>query len=189
MDARETALLTLNACERQGGWSDGALKKQISAAGLDSRDAALATQLCCRCAAEPDAAWTSIWPSFSNIPLQADGGAGGPGPAPGGLPDAVPGPGIPHSAAVNRVRRADPSPLQEPPGARGWSTASSAVWRGAWSVCPPSHSGTRWITCPSLYSHPAWMVREFILLTLAERRPLRLLLRANNSAACHGGPW
>ena len=46
MDARETALLTLNACERQGGWSDGALKKQISAAGLDSRDAALATQLC-----------------------------------------------------------------------------------------------------------------------------------------------
>ena len=46
MDAREVALLTLNACERQGGWSDGALKKQISAGGLDSRDAGLATQLC-----------------------------------------------------------------------------------------------------------------------------------------------
>ena len=29
MDAREVALLTLNACERQGGWSDGVLKKQI----------------------------------------------------------------------------------------------------------------------------------------------------------------
>ena len=46
MDAREVALLTLNTCQRQGGWSDGALKKQLAAAGLDSRDAALATQLC-----------------------------------------------------------------------------------------------------------------------------------------------
>ena len=35
MDAREAALLTLNTCERQGGWSDGALKKQLAAAGLD----------------------------------------------------------------------------------------------------------------------------------------------------------
>ena len=31
MDAREAALLTLNTCERQGGWSDGALKKQLAA--------------------------------------------------------------------------------------------------------------------------------------------------------------
>lgn len=46
MDAREVALLTLNACERQGGWSDGVLKRQIAEAGLDARDAALATQLC-----------------------------------------------------------------------------------------------------------------------------------------------
>lgn len=46
MDAREVALLTLNACERQGGWSDGILKKQLAEANLDSRDAALATQLC-----------------------------------------------------------------------------------------------------------------------------------------------
>ena len=46
MDAREVALLTLNTCQRQGGWSDGVLKKQLAAAALDSRDAALATQLC-----------------------------------------------------------------------------------------------------------------------------------------------
>lgn len=46
MDARQVALLTLNACERQGGWSDGVLKKQLAQEGLDSRDAALATQLC-----------------------------------------------------------------------------------------------------------------------------------------------
>ena len=45
-NAREVALLTLSACDRQGAWSDLALKKNIRAAGLDSRDAALATRLC-----------------------------------------------------------------------------------------------------------------------------------------------
>ena len=44
--AREVALLTLCACERQGGWSDGLLKKNIREAKLDNRDAALATKLC-----------------------------------------------------------------------------------------------------------------------------------------------
>lgn len=46
MDAREVALLTLFACERQGAWSDGHLKKQIREARLDARDGALATRLC-----------------------------------------------------------------------------------------------------------------------------------------------
>lgn len=44
--AREVALVTLSACEKQGAWSDLTLKKNIRAAGLDSRDAALATRLC-----------------------------------------------------------------------------------------------------------------------------------------------
>lgn len=46
MTAREVALLTLSAMERQGAWSDGYLKKAIRDAGLDRRDAALATRLC-----------------------------------------------------------------------------------------------------------------------------------------------
>lgn len=46
MTARETALLTLVACERQGAWSDGHLKKAIRQAQLDRRDAALASRLC-----------------------------------------------------------------------------------------------------------------------------------------------
>lgn len=46
MDAREVALRTLSACQRQGAWSDGHLKKAIREAGLDSRDGALATTLC-----------------------------------------------------------------------------------------------------------------------------------------------
>lgn len=44
--ARETAVLTLAACERQGAWSDGHLKRAIREQKLDRRDAALATRLC-----------------------------------------------------------------------------------------------------------------------------------------------
>ncbi|MBM6925616.1 16S rRNA (cytosine(967)-C(5))-methyltransferase RsmB [Pseudoflavonifractor phocaeensis] len=46
MTARDVALRALVACEKQGAWSDGFLKKTLRAAGLDSRDAALATRLC-----------------------------------------------------------------------------------------------------------------------------------------------
>ena len=44
--ARETAVLTLAACEKQGAWSDGYLKRAIREQGLDRRDGALATRLC-----------------------------------------------------------------------------------------------------------------------------------------------
>ncbi len=45
-NAREAALRALAACESQGAWSDGVLKRTIREAGLDSRDAALATRIC-----------------------------------------------------------------------------------------------------------------------------------------------
>ena len=35
MSARDTALKTLIACRRQNAWSDGALKQNIQADGLD----------------------------------------------------------------------------------------------------------------------------------------------------------
>lgn len=146
MDARETALLTLNACERQGGWSDGALKKQISAAGLDSRDAALATQLCAG-VLQNQMLLDFYLAHFSNIPLKRMEGRVVQALRLGAYQmlflDR-----IPHSAAVNRTVELTRATARTP-GRRGWSTASSAVWRGAWSVCPPSHSGTRWSTCPS----------------------------------------
>lgn len=44
--AREVAMLTLAACERQGAWSEGYLKRALRQQGLDRRDAALATRLC-----------------------------------------------------------------------------------------------------------------------------------------------
>lgn len=44
--AREVALKALVACHRQGAWADGALKRELAKAGLDSRDGALASRLC-----------------------------------------------------------------------------------------------------------------------------------------------
>ena len=69
MDAREVALLTLYTCERQGGWSDGALKKQIAAAALDARDAALATNLCFG-VIQNQMLLDFYLSKFSNIPLK-----------------------------------------------------------------------------------------------------------------------
>lgn len=46
MTAREAALLSLAACDSQGAWSDGYLKKAGRTSWLDSRDMALATRLC-----------------------------------------------------------------------------------------------------------------------------------------------
>ena len=46
MSAREAALLTFVAMERQKAWSNGHLKKVIQEEHLDKRDAALATRLC-----------------------------------------------------------------------------------------------------------------------------------------------
>lgn len=44
--AREVAVLTLTACDRQGAWSEGYLKRMLREQKLDRRDAALATRLC-----------------------------------------------------------------------------------------------------------------------------------------------
>ena len=46
MGARETALSTLIACRRQGGWSNAVLKDTVRRDRLDGREAALATRLC-----------------------------------------------------------------------------------------------------------------------------------------------
>lgn len=46
MGARETALNALIACRKEGAWSNGVLKTYVRRDGLDSRDAALAAQLC-----------------------------------------------------------------------------------------------------------------------------------------------
>ena len=69
MDARQVALAVLCACERQGGWSDGVLKRQLAQAGLGSRDAALATQLCFG-VVQNKLLLDFYLSKFSNIPLK-----------------------------------------------------------------------------------------------------------------------
>ena len=44
--ARETALIVLAACRRDGAWSDGRLKAEIRENGLSRADAALCTHIC-----------------------------------------------------------------------------------------------------------------------------------------------
>lgn len=44
--ARQVALQALTACQKQGAWSDGILRNLIRSAGLDRRDAALASRIC-----------------------------------------------------------------------------------------------------------------------------------------------
>ena len=46
MGARETALNSLIACRKAGGWSNGVLKEEILRSRLDSREAGLAARLC-----------------------------------------------------------------------------------------------------------------------------------------------
>lgn len=45
MTAREAALRTLVACEKQDAWADGFLKRTLKEGGLEGREAALATRL------------------------------------------------------------------------------------------------------------------------------------------------
>lgn len=61
--------MTLNTCQRQGGWSDGALKKQLAAGGLEGREAALATQLCFG-VVQNEMLLDFYISKFSNIPLR-----------------------------------------------------------------------------------------------------------------------
>ena len=65
MSAREAALLTLVAMERQKAWSNGHLKKVIQEQRLDRRDAALATRLCFG-VIQTACCWTTI--SSSTLP-------------------------------------------------------------------------------------------------------------------------
>ena len=176
MDARETALLALNACERQGGWSDGALKKQISAAGLDSRDAALATQLCAG-VLQNQMLLDFYLAHFSNIPLKRMEGRVVQALRRGAYQmlflDR-----IPHSAAVNRSVELTRAYCKNPRAAGMVNGILRSLERSLERLPTiPQRDPVEYLSI--LYSHPAWMVREF-LLTLGNDGAAALL-RANNA--------
>lgn len=176
MDAREVALLTLNACQRQGGWSDGVLKKQLAAAGLDSRDSALATQLCFG-VVQNQLLLDFYLSSFSNIALKRMEGKVVQALRLGAY-QLLFMDKIPHSAAVNScvdlVKRHCKNQR-----AVGMVNAVLRSLERSLDNLPIIPSTDRVHYLSVLYSHPEWLVREY-LLTLGEEE-LPQLLAAHNS--------
>jgi len=176
MDAREVALLTLHACERQGGWSDGTLKKQIAAAQLDGRDAALATNLCFG-VIQNQLLLDFYLSKFSNIPLKR-------------MENKVLQAlrlgayqmlfltKIPHSAAVDQSVRLTREHSKNP-RAPGMVNAILRSFQRSMDHLPtiPQQDMAEYLSI--LYSHPKWLVQE--LLAVLGEQETGDYLRANNS--------
>jgi len=176
MDAREVALLTLHTCERQGGWSDGTLKKQITAAGLDSRDAALATNLCFG-VIQNQLLLDFYLSKFSNIPLKR-------------MENKVLQAlrlgayqmlfltKIPHSAAVDQSVRLTREHSKNP-RAPGMVNAILRSFQRSMDHLPtiPQQDTAEYLSI--LYSHPKWLVQQ--LLDVLGEQGTGAYLRANNS--------
>lgn len=176
MDARETALLTLNACERQGGWSEVVLKKQLKQAQLSQRDAALATQLCFG-VLQNRMLLDFYLSHFSNIPLKRMESKV--------LQNLRIGAyqmlfldRIPHSAAVNSAVALTRAHCKNPraPG------MVNAILRGLerrLDNLPTIPVQDRKEYLSILYSHPRWLVEEYCQ-ALGEEETAALL-EAHNS--------
>lgn len=176
MDAREVALLTLNACQRQGGWSDGVLKKQLSAAGLDSRDAALATQLCFG-VVQNQLLLDFYLSHFSNIPLKRMEGKVVQALRLGAY-QLLFMDKIPHSAAVNSsvdlVKRHCKNQR-----AVGMVNAVLRSLERSMDNLPVIPNGDTVTYLSILYSHPEWLVKEYLLTLDADE--VTSLLAAHNA--------
>ena len=176
MDAREVALLTLNACERQGGWSDGVLKKQIAAAGLDSRDAGLATQLCFG-VIQNRILLDFYLSKFSNIPLRRLEGKVLQALRLG-LYQMLFLTRIPHSAAVDQSVALTRAHCKNP-RAPGMVNAILRNLERSLDRLPtiPEEDPAEYYA--TLYSHPVWLVRE--LLETLGSEGTAAFLQADNS--------
>ena len=173
MDAREAAMLTLNAGERQGGWPDSLLKRQLACAGLDSRDAALATRLCFE-VLQNQLLLDFYLSRFSNLPLERMEGKVRQilrlGACQLLLFDR-----IPHSAAVNSAVALAKKYSKNPRTPGMVNGILRNLERGLDSLpALPEEEGLS-----IKYSHPPWLVKEF-LLTLGEEET-EALLAANNT--------
>ncbi len=177
MDAREVALLTLHTCERQGGWSDAVLKKQLAQAGLDRRDAALATQICF--GVQQNRLLLDYYLSrFSNVPLkrmeskviQA---------LRIGLYQMLFLSRVPHSAAVNSAVELTRIHCKHARAA-GLVNAVLRNLERSMDRLPVIDSSDPAAYFSTLYSHPKWLVEEWIA-RLGQEQAARLL-------ACNNTP-
>lgn len=178
MDAREVALLVLNDCQRQGGWSDAILKKRLACAGLDSRDSALATQLCFG-VLQNRLLLDFYLSHFSNLPLKRMEGRVVEALRLGAY-QVLFLDRIPHSAAVNASVELTRKHCKNPRAAGMVNGILRSLERSIDSL--PTIPQTDPVSYLStLYSHPEWLVRE--LLTALGSEETAKLLAANNSPA------
>ena len=178
MDAREVSLLALNDCQRQGGWSDAILKKRLASAGLDSRDGALATQLCFG-VLQNRMLLDFYLSHFSNLPLKRMEGRVVEALRLGAYQmlflDR-----IPHSAAVNASVELTRKHCKNPRAAGMVNGILRNLERNLDSL--PTIPQTDPVSYLStVYSHPEWLVRE--LLTALGSEETAKLLAANNGQA------
>ena len=176
MDAREAAMLALNACQRQGGWSDGALKKQLSAAELSGRDAALATQLCFG-VLQNQMLLDFYLDKFSNIPLKRMEGKVVQTLRLGAY-QMLFLTRIPHSAAVNSAVALVKAHCKNPRAAGMVNGILRSMERSLQNM-PVIPQGDPVAYLSTLYSHPEWLVKEFIL-SLGEEETAQLLAADNS---------
>ncbi|MBQ3135537.1 MAG: 16S rRNA (cytosine(967)-C(5))-methyltransferase RsmB [Oscillospiraceae bacterium] len=177
MDARRLALQTLCACERQGGWSDGVLKKQLAQAGLDSRDAALATQLCFG-VVQNRILLDFYLSKFSNIPLKRMESKVVYALRLG-LFQMLFLTRIPHSAAVNSAVEMTRETSKNPRAAGMVNGILRALERNL-DQLPLIEQTDTVEYLSTLYSHPAWLVK--LWLEELGKDETSALLAANNSA-------
>ena len=178
MDAREAALLALNDCQRQGGWSDAILKKWLASAGLDSRDGALATQLCFG-VLQNRILLDFYLSHFSNLPLKRMEGR---------VVEALRLgcyqmlflDKIPHSAAVNASVEMTRKHCKNPRAAGMVNGILRNLERNINHLPTiPQNDPASYLSI--LYSHPEWLVREF-LTALGSEETARLLAADNGRA-------
>lgn len=178
MSARKAALFTLSAIEQNDAWANGALKKEIAKAGLDRRDAALATRLCFG-TLQHRMLLDFYLQAFSNIKLSK-------------MEPRVRNAlrlalyqilfmeRIPSSAAVNETVSLTRKYAKNPRAAGMVNGILRSILRSAKEL-PPIEQKDSLDTLALRYSHPRWLLEE--LSALLNPEELEDLLRIHNSAA------
>jgi 16S rRNA (cytosine967-C5)-methyltransferase len=178
MDAREVSLLSLNDCQRQGGWSDAILKKRLASAGLDSRDGALATQLCFG-VLQNRLLLDFYLSHFSNLPLKRMESRVVEALRLGAYQMLFLDK-IPHSAAVNASVELTRKHCKNPRAGGMVNGILRNLERNLKNLPTiPQKDPVSYLS--TLYSHPEWLVREFLTAMGAEETAR--LLAANNGRA------
>ena len=176
MDAREAALLALNDCQRQGGWSDAILKKRLADNRLDGRDSALATQLCFG-VLQNRLLLDFYLSHFSNLPLKRMEGKVAEALRLG-VYQMLFLEKIPHSAAVNTSVELTRKHCKNPRVPGMVNGILRSLERNIDHLpTVPQNDPVSYLS--TLYSHPEWLVGE--LLTVLGGEETARLLAANRS--------